>query len=163
MKSNLWSFLFSFHVRHDLYKILCPYVPQLLRFAHWALFHSSEHTVRVRPKSTVCLRPCRKLSTDRARKLGLAVFWLCLKETTPVGVAKNLSLEDLAEIMPDVATSLQVVLPISQALRNLFVFQVQNTSPFWIFEFLNFWIFIFLIFQFLKFSILIFEFLNFSI
>ena len=30
------------------------------------------------------------------------------QETGPVGVAKNLTLEDLAEIMPDVATTLQV-------------------------------------------------------
>ena len=41
-----------------------------------------------------------------------------LQETTPVGVAKNLTLEDLAEIMPDVASSLQNVLEYEGDVEN---------------------------------------------
>ena len=40
------------------------------------------------------------------------------QETTPVGVAKNLTLEDLAEIMPDVASSLQNVLEYEGDVEN---------------------------------------------
>ena len=43
---------------------------------------------------------------------------IMFQETTPVGVAKNLTLEDLAEIMPDVASSLQNVLEYEGDVEN---------------------------------------------
>ena len=166
MKSNLWSFLFSFHVRHDLYKILCPYVPQLLRFAHWALFHSSEHTVRVRPKAAVCLRPCRKFPNWSGKEIGSRCILALFEgndasgrgqEPEPGGPGRDYArrCDQSTGCTPHQSSTPEFVCVSSP--------KYQSILNFLIFKFLNFRIFIFLISQFLKFSILIFEFLNFSI